>query len=110
MPFVMKKIFKVAALFLIAFLCCLSAWVNLTLIRPALLNLPQDIQYLKVVERTHASDNKKYKHRGRLALNIAVGYEVLGNIDEAFEWASKAYTDYKEKMIRDYVSDLKARI
>jgi hypothetical protein len=55
-------------------------------------------------------DTKKRKHKGRIALNIAVGYEVLGDMDKAMEWASKAYTDYDEKMARDYVSDLKARI
>jgi len=53
---------------------------------------------------------KKRKHKGRICLNIAVGHEVLGNMDKALEWASKSYTDYGEKMARDYVSDLKARL
>lgn len=53
---------------------------------------------------------KKRKHKGRIALNIAVGYEVLGDMNKALEWASKAYTNYREDMARDYVSDLKARL
>jgi hypothetical protein len=56
------------------------------------------------------NDAKKSKHKGRIALNIAVGYEVLGDMNQALEWASKAYTDYGEEMARDYVSDLKARL
>jgi hypothetical protein len=53
---------------------------------------------------------KKDKHKGRIALNIAVGYEVLGDLDKALEWAGKAYVDYEEKMADNYVSQLKARI
>lgn len=56
------------------------------------------------------NDAKKRKHKGRIALNIAVGYEVLGDMDQALKWASQAYTDYGEDMARDYASDLKARI
>jgi hypothetical protein len=50
------------------------------------------------------------KQKGRIALNIAVAYEVLGDMDKALMWASKAYTDYSEKMANDYVRDLKARL
>jgi hypothetical protein len=53
---------------------------------------------------------KKDKHKGRIALNIAVGYEVLGDLDKALEWAGKAYVDYEEKMADNYVRQLKARI
>ena len=53
---------------------------------------------------------KKRKHRGRIAYDIAVGYEVLGDLDKALDWASKAYVDYKEKWADDYVRQLKNRI
>jgi tetratricopeptide (TPR) repeat protein len=53
---------------------------------------------------------KKDKHKGRISLNIAVGYEVLGDLDKALEWAQKSYVEYEEKMADDYMSQLKARI
>lgn len=53
---------------------------------------------------------KKRKQRGRIAYDIAVGYEVLGDLDKALDWASKAYVDYKEKWADDYVRQLKNRI
>ncbi len=53
---------------------------------------------------------KKRKHKGRLCLNIAVGYEVLGDMDQALDWASKSYTDYREKLADDYVRALRQRI
>lgn len=53
---------------------------------------------------------KKDKHKGRIALNIAVGYEVLGDLNKALEWAGKSYVDYEEKMADNYVRQLKARI
>jgi tetratricopeptide (TPR) repeat protein len=59
---------------------------------------------------TEAMKVDSRKQKGRIALNIAVGYEVLGDMDKALEWASKAYTDYSEDMANDYVSDLKYRI
>jgi hypothetical protein len=53
---------------------------------------------------------KKDKHKGRIALNIAVAYEVLGDLNKALEWASKSYVDYEEKMADNYVRQLKNRI
>lgn len=50
------------------------------------------------------------KDRGRMALNIAVGYEVLGQFDLARDWAQKAYALYGEKRARSYVSLLEQRI
>lgn len=49
------------------------------------------------------------KNAGRLCLNIAVGYEVLGNIEEAQVWAKKAYEDYGNKIARNYNNQLKYR-
>jgi hypothetical protein len=42
------------------------------------------------------------KNAGRACLNVAVGYEVLGNIDLALEWAKKSYEEYNDKLGRDY--------
>jgi len=52
----------------------------------------------------------KRKHAGRAALNIAVGYEVLGDLDKAKEWASKAYVDFEEKEAENYYDVLVDRI
>lgn len=43
---------------------------------------------------------------GMLAYNIAVGFEVLGSLDLAKEWAGKAYTDFGLKKGRTYVNTL----
>jgi hypothetical protein len=59
---------------------------------------------------TEAMKVDSRKQRGRIALNIAVAYEVLGDMNKALEWASKSYIDYSEDMANDYVSDLKYRI
>lgn len=53
---------------------------------------------------------KKDKDKGRAAYNIAVAYEVLGDMDKALEWAAKSYTEYEEKDANDYHRALKARI
>ncbi len=42
------------------------------------------------------------KNAGRACLNIAVGYEVLGNTDLAIEWAKKSYQEYNNKLGRNY--------
>lgn len=47
---------------------------------------------------------------GRACLNIAVGYEVLGNNKKALEWAKKSYEDYGDKIGRNYANSLKYRI
>lgn len=43
---------------------------------------------------------------GMLAYNIAVGYEVLGSLDLAKEWAGRAYTDFGLKKGRNYTRTL----
>jgi hypothetical protein len=50
------------------------------------------------------------KDAGRLAYNIAVGYEVLGEYGSALTWAQDAYTKYGNKEARDYVRVLEYRI
>ncbi len=50
--------------------------------------------------------NSKRKVARRAAFNIAVAYEVLGDIGKAKEWARKAYTEYEEKEANDYYNML----
>ncbi|MBN2484711.1 MAG: hypothetical protein JXB34_01935 [Bacteroidales bacterium] len=59
---------------------------------------------------TKALDDKKKKVRRRAAFNIAVGYEVLGDLEMAKTWASKAYTEYGEKEAKYYYDKLVYRI
>jgi len=49
------------------------------------------------------------KSSGRAALNIAVAYEVLGDTDLALQWAQRAYSDYGDKLSRDYAKILLRR-
>jgi len=53
-----------------------------------------------------AKSNKR-KNAGRACLNMAVACEVIGKYDEAFQWAQKSYTDYRNKLGRDYANQLK---
>jgi hypothetical protein len=46
------------------------------------------------------------KSAGMLSYNIAVGYEVLGYLDLAKEWAGRAYSDFGLKKGRSYVTTL----
>ncbi len=50
------------------------------------------------------------KDAGRLAYNLAVGYEVLGDFEKAREWASRAYVNYDNKKGRSYTSLLDQRM
>ena len=50
------------------------------------------------------------KQAGKIAYNIAVGYEVLGEYGTALTWAQEAYTKYENKEARDYVRTLQYRI
>jgi len=62
--------------------------------------------WLKVFESKNKKDVKAY---GKAAFNIAVAYEVLGNLEKAKEWASKSYTVYEDKEASDYYKALKKR-
>ncbi len=46
------------------------------------------------------------KNAGKACLNIAVAHEVLGNTDQALEWAKKSYEVYGDKLGRDYAKIL----
>jgi hypothetical protein len=63
------------------------------------------VSWEKAIEK-----GKKDKDKGRAALNIAVAYEVLGEMGKALEWAARSYTEYGEKDANDYHRTLKKRI
>jgi len=42
------------------------------------------------------------KNAGKICYNIAVGYEVLGDMEKAKNWASKSYVEYGNKKARTY--------
>lgn len=50
------------------------------------------------------------KVRQRSAYNLAVAYEVLGQLYTAHDWAQKAYADFGEKRAVDYAQVLQNRI
>ena len=54
--------------------------------------------------------NHKRKIAGRACYNMAIISEINGDYDAAIEWASKSYTDYKDKMALDYLNILRRRI
>lgn len=54
------------------------------------------------------SDDSKVM--GRMAYNIALGYEVMGDLYAAQEWAGKAYIDYGEKKGQAYAAQLRSRV
>jgi hypothetical protein len=60
---------------------------------------------LKAVET-----GKKRKTRGRAAHNLAVVYEIQGDLDEAKAWAQTAWGRYKNKDSRDYLYEINRRI
>ncbi len=55
-------------------------------------------------------DTGSERQAGRAAYNIAVAYEVLGDLEKAREWASRSYTDYRDKRADDYYKLLSDRI
>jgi hypothetical protein len=58
---------------------------------------------------TAIANTSNGKNAGRAALNIAVAYEVLGETQQALEWAKKSYEDYGDKLGRDYTKILLRR-
>ncbi|MCF8222857.1 MAG: DUF6340 family protein [Bacteroidales bacterium] len=57
-----------------------------------------------------AMESNKRKVRGRAAHNLAVIYEILGDLYKAKEWATIAWGRYKEKESREYGYILTRRI
>lgn len=54
--------------------------------------------------------SKKAKTAGRACYNIAIAYEVKGDLKEAMKWAQKAYEVNGDRMAREYVYVLQNRI
>jgi hypothetical protein len=63
-----------------------------------------------IAEWTKVVNNGKRKHAGRAAFNIAVGYEVLGDMDKAKEWAARSHTEFQEKDADEYYKQLCNRV
>ncbi|HLF33297.1 MAG TPA: DUF6340 family protein, partial [Cyclobacteriaceae bacterium] len=57
-----------------------------------------------------AVKNGKRKTRGRAAHNMAVVYEILGDLDNAKKWAQDAYAKYRNKKSKYYLYDLNDRM
>lgn len=55
-------------------------------------------------------DNPKRKVAGRAHYNMAIISEINGNLEDAISWASKSYTDYKNRNALRYVNILKNRV
>ncbi len=60
--------------------------------------------WMKVVEKGDRKD------AGRAAFNIAVAYEVLGDLEQAKSWAARSHTEFEEKEGDDYYKKLVDRI
>ena len=54
--------------------------------------------------------NPKGKIAGRACYNMAIINEINGDLNTAVDWASRSYTDYKDKMALRYLNLLKNRI
>lgn len=59
---------------------------------------------------TKVVDNGDRKDAGRAAYNIAVAWEVLGDLEQAKEWAAKSHTEFEEKDADEYYKMLNYRI
>jgi hypothetical protein len=63
------------------------------------------------MEAWHRSvQSRNRKTAGRSAYNLALMYEIEGDLYTAREWAQRAFTDYRLKKARKYVSALERRI
>jgi hypothetical protein len=60
--------------------------------------------------KTGLRNSNDRKESGRMAYNIAVGYEILGDLFLAHEWAGRSYVDYGNKKGRSYASQLNNRM
>lgn len=57
-----------------------------------------------------AVENGHRKTKGKAAHNLAVVFEIEGNLEEAKVWAQAAWGRYKNKKSKDYLYDLNRRI
>lgn len=70
-------------------------------------------RYARIDDWKSASDiwynitqNSNTLNAGRASLNMAVAYEVSGDIDLAIQWAQTAYTDYDLRLGKEYANIL----
>ncbi|MCB9230922.1 MAG: hypothetical protein H6581_04630 [Bacteroidia bacterium] len=56
------------------------------------------------------TDSPKRKIAGRACYNMAIACELKSEINQAIEWAQKAFTEHKEKRSRSYVRILRNRL
>lgn len=63
-----------------------------------------------IVSWRKAAESRDQKIAGRGAFNAALGYEVLGQLETARQWAIKSYTDFGNKKGRNYANTLENRI
>jgi hypothetical protein len=57
-----------------------------------------------------ALESAEGKSAGKLMYNIAVGYEVIGELEIAKEWAQKAYVNHGNRKGQAYVRLLERRM
>jgi hypothetical protein len=48
--------------------------------------------------------------KGKLAYNVALGYEVMGDFRTAKDWAARSYVEYGEKKGQNYAAQLENRM
>lgn len=60
--------------------------------------------------KTGLRNTSDTKISGRMAYNIAVGYEIIGDLFLAHEWAGRSFVDYGNKKGRSYASQLNNRM
>lgn len=63
---------------------------------------------IDIWKQTALSSNSKTA--GRSCYNIAIAYEVKGDLTEALKWARKSYSDYGTKLAHQYVYTLERRV
>ncbi len=63
---------------------------------------------IEIWKETAKSDNSKTA--GRSCYNIAIAYEVKGDVNEALKWARKSFSDYGTKLAHQYVYTLERRV
>lgn len=54
--------------------------------------------------------NRNSKIAGRAYYNMAISNEINGNLESAMEWASKSYSDYRNRNALDYLNILRYRM
>jgi hypothetical protein len=59
--------------------------------------------------KTSLAEAKTTKQMGRICYNVAVAYEVIGDLANAKIWANKAYVDYGNKTAKTYSAALNQR-